>query len=234
MKIDGEKCIACRSCVVYCSVEAIKVGPDGVYVDQDACVECGACLKSGVCAYDALHQPELGWSRILRAQFSDPLTFHPDTEISGRGTSEMKTNDVTGRFKEGEVGFAVEMGRPGISSTFADVQRVTTALADKVQFEPLSPVTGLIDPETGEFKDPSILGEKGLSIIVECKTVEENGFEVLERLRRVAREIETVFTLCVVVRCRDHGIPFKEEMERHGFEPLINGKTNVGLGRPLA
>ena len=91
------------SCVVYCPVEATKSGPDGVYVDQGASVECRARLRSGVYAYDVLHQPEPGWPRVLGAQFSDPLTFHPDTEITGRGTSEMKTNDITGRFRE-EVG----------------------------------------------------------------------------------------------------------------------------------
>ncbi len=234
MKINSEKCTACQSCLIYCTVNAIKAGREGVHIDQDHCVECGACLKSGACRYDALYQPELGWPRTLRAQFSDPITFHPDTKITGRGTAEMKTNDVTARFREGEVGFAIELGRPGVSATFADVEKVAAVLAEKVEFEPLSPVTVLLDAETGRFKDPSVLGERGLSIIIECKAGEEDGIEILRLLKEVAQEIDAVFTLCVVSRCRGREIPFKEKIEEHGYALLINGKTNVGLGRPLA
>jgi len=124
LKIDKEKCVNCRSCIDYCPVGAIEVDDPEVRIDQESCVECTACLRSGACGYDALYQPELGWPRIIRSRFSDPLESHPDTEIMGRGTAEMKTNDVTGRFVEGEVGFAVEMGRPGVSTSFADVEKV--------------------------------------------------------------------------------------------------------------
>lgn len=234
MKIDKERCVECRSCSVYCPVGAIKTADGEVYIDQDMCVECSACLKSGACKQDALYQPELGWPRILRAQFSDPLVSHPATGIRGRGTAEMKTNDVTGRFKEGEVGFAIEMGRPGISTSFADVERIAMALAGRVEFEPLNPVTVLLEVETGRFKDPRVRKERALSAIVECKTTEDKGLEVLNLLREVSEEIDTVFSLCVINRCRGHEIPFKERMEEAGFRPRINGKTNVGFGRPLA
>lgn len=146
----------------------------------------------------------------------------------------MKTNDVTGRFREGEVGFAIEMGRPGVSTSFRDVEKATTALAEKVHFEPDNPITSLIDVETGIFKDEKVLDEKALSAIIECKTSEEEALEVLNRLKEVSGDIDTVFSLCVINRCKDYAIPFKKVMERNGFEPRINGKTNVGLGRPLA
>lgn len=234
MKIDKERCISCRSCMDYCPVGAIKVADGEVYIDQHLCIECAVCLKSGVCRQDALYQPELGWPRVLRSQFSDPLVSHPATNIRGRGTAEMKTNDVTGRFREGEVGFAIEMGRPSISTSFADVEKVASALAGKVEFEPLNPVTVLLDTETGRFKDPAVREERALSTIIECKTTEERGIEVLNLLKEASEEIDTVFSLCVINRCVDGVPPFKAMMEAAGFAPRLNGKTNVGLGRPLA
>ena len=234
MKIDKEKCVNCRSCIDYCPVGAIEVADSEVHIDQESCVECAACLRSGACGNDALYQPELAWPRIIRSRFSDPLESHPDTEIMGRGTAEMKTNDVTGRFVEGEVGFAVEMGRPGVSTSFADVEKVAKALAGRVEFEPLNPVTGLIDTRTGMLKDPMVRGVRALSAIIECKTTEDRGIEILNILKEVSGEIDTVFSLCVINRCRDYEIPFRRVMEENGFTPRINGKTNVGLGRPLA
>lgn len=234
MKINQELCICCQTCIPYCPVNAIKTMKGEVYINQDLCVECGACLKSGACEREALYQPQLGWPRTLRSQFSDPLVSHPSTDIKGRGTAEMKTNDVTGRYLQGEVGFAIEMGRPGISTSFADVEKVAMALAGRVEFEQLNPVTVLLDKGTGRFKDPMVRQERTLSAIIECKTTEDKGLEVLNILRKVSAEIDTVFSLGVINHCVDGYPPFKAMMETAGFKPLINGKTNVGLGRPLA
>lgn len=234
MKIDEDRCVGCRTCLAYCPVNAIKASEETIYIDQEACVECGVCLKSGACPQDALYQPPLEWPRILRSQFSDPLVAHPVTGIMGRGTAEMKTNDVTGRFRVGEVGFAIEMGRPGISTSFRDVERVASRLAGTVEFEPLNPVTVLLDPATGQFTDPRVREERALSAIIECKTTEDRGLEVLAALKQVAAEIDTVFSLSVINRCQGLQIPFKARLEAAGYTPRINGKTNVGLGRPLA
>lgn len=233
MKIDQDLCVHCQTCVPYCPVGAIGV-EDGVRIDQEFCVECGACLKAGVCPTDALFQPELEWPRVLRSQFSDPLVSHPSTGIKGRGTAEIKTNDVTGRILRGEVGFAIEVGRPGISASFADVEKVAVALAGKVEFEPHNPVSALLDMKTGRFKSPEVRIERVLSAIIECKTTEEEGLEILRILQKVSREIDTVFSLGVVSRCIGGKIPFKALMEAAGYSPLINGKLNLGLGRPLA
>ncbi len=234
MKIDEDRCIRCRSCIAYCPVGAIEASAEKVFIVQDVCVECGVCLRSGSCQYDAIYRQELEWPRALRAQFSDPVKAHPDTGIPGRGTCEMKTNEVTGRLREGEVGFAIEMGRPGISTSFGDVETVTMALAGAVEFEPLNPVTFLIDTRTGRLKDDRVREERALSVIIECKTTEDRGLDVLHIIEEASKEIDTVFSLCVVNRYSDHGVPFKEIMETAGYVPRINGKTNVGLGRPLA
>jgi hypothetical protein len=233
MQIDEDKCIKCQACIPYCPVDAIQIQVQKISIDQNLCVECAACLKSGACAQDAIYQPTLMWPRILRSQFSDPLVSHPKTGISGRGTAEMKTNDVTKRFIEGEIGFAIEIGRPGISTRFADVEQIAQTLASHVDFEPLNPVTVLLDPQTGRFQDATIRNERVLSAIIECKTSASQALDVLHRLTTIASTLETVFSLCVISRCQDSGIPFKAVMEDAGFQPRLNGKTNVGLGRPL-
>ena len=126
---------------------AIKGQGRSVFIDEDECVECGQCLRSRVLPPGALYQPKLEWPRTLRAEFSDPNVPHPSTGGTGRGTEEMKTNDVTGRYKRGDVGFAVELGRPHSGACFKDLEIVTTTLAKGgVRFEPNNPTTFLIDP----------------------------------------------------------------------------------------
>jgi NAD-dependent dihydropyrimidine dehydrogenase PreA subunit len=103
MKIDSEKCIACLECVDFCPMDCIAEKDAAVSIDQDECVDCGVCLHAGVCPTDALYMPEEAkqYPRAIRAQFSDPGVWHPSTNQGGRGTEEMKTNDVTGRFRRG-------------------------------------------------------------------------------------------------------------------------------------
>jgi hypothetical protein len=214
-------------------VGAIKPNDEIVFISQDECVECGVCLRSGVCKVDAIYQPNLSWPRILRAQFSDPVVVHP-TGVSGRGTEEMKTNDVTGRFREGEVGFAFEFGRPGIGTTFADVEKATMALAWHVEFEPNNPVTLLIDPKTGKLKDDAVRGERVLSAIVECKASQERAVEVIRIMQGVAKEVDTVFSVDAINKCVDGEIPVKRILDKAGINVRINGKTCMGLGRPMA
>jgi NAD-dependent dihydropyrimidine dehydrogenase PreA subunit len=241
MVIDPKSCIGCGSCMPYCPVGAIvktdqktRKGKDIRMIDQDQCVECGVCLRAAVCPTDSIAMPELVWPRLVRSLFSNPLTLHPTTKLEGRGTEEMKTNDVTGRFRRGMAGVGVEMGRPGVGSSFRDIQTVCMALAKLgVEFEPQNPLSALIaNKSTGEL-DPEVMGEKVLSAIIEFTVPNDGLKEALSVLNEVSSRIETVFSLCLISRVEPDGtIPVSPMVREGGFVPRPNTKTNVGLGRP--
>ena len=125
MLIDDTKCIGCGLCVDYCPVAAIalterekpveirgKMRKQVAVIDFEECAECGVCRRSAGCPTDAIYQQELTYPRTIRSLMSDVLTIAEESQISGRGTEEMKTNEVTGRFKPGMTGVAIEVGRP--------------------------------------------------------------------------------------------------------------------------
>jgi ferredoxin len=230
-------------------------------VDQDECVECFACYRGmskehlnptmvrairkaaklfrfrfdpepDICPTDAIVPQELAWPRIVRRAFSDPQVPHESTGIHGRGTAEVKTNDVTGRVKEGDAGFVIEFGRPGVGARFRDIERVTVALADLgVEFEPNNPVTSLMRDRSRGLIREDILDEKILSAIVEIKTKLDRVPAVLGRIANLRREVETVISIGVSTRCDAEGNdPLREILEREGY-PAYRGKTNLGLGR---
>jgi NAD-dependent dihydropyrimidine dehydrogenase PreA subunit len=235
MRINPDLCIACGSCVPYCPMRAITL-EDHAAVNEDECVECGICVRARVCPVDAFEQPKLEYPRILREVFSNPLVTHPGTNVPGRGTEEMKTNDVTGRFRRGHAGIAVELGRPGTGTRLYNVEKVAMAVAPfGVKFEPKNPTTQLmVDRSTGKLRD-DCLNEKVLSAIVEFDCREDQVVPILEAIKKVAKEIDTVFSLDICSRVAEDGtIPTEELARRAGFTPSLNGKTNVGLGRPLA
>ena len=93
----------------------------GVVLDE--CVECHACYRGmsrekltptlvrlvrrfaeifrfrfdpepDVCPTSAIVPQDLTWPRTVRRAFSDVLVTHESTGILGRGTEEVKTNDV--------------------------------------------------------------------------------------------------------------------------------------------
>jgi ferredoxin len=244
---------------------AISLDQNGIsVVDQDKCVECSTCYRVlrdegygasfvrvvrrvlsalslqymaavDVCPTGALEPPELEYPRSLRAAFSDPTVVHAGTGVGGRGTEEIKTNDITGRLGRGEAGIVIELGRPGTGAHFRDVQTVAIALAHLgPDYEPFNPVTQLMeDTKTGKIKD-EVLEEKVLSAIIEAKTKLERIPEYLSTLQSVQNEIDTVFSVGVASRCLPDGsVPHQRWVEDAGYTLSPNGKTNLGLGRPL-
>lgn len=238
MRIDEVACTGCGECVPYCPVGAI-VPDDGVMaVDQDACVECGTCMRAAPCPSEAIYRPPeaFQWPRSVRTAFSDPLVPHKETGVRGRGTEEVKTNDVTGRVKKGRVGMALEFGRPGVGTDFHDVEMMTTALAKLgVNFEPNNPLTFLMeDTRTGMIRS-EVKGERVLSAIVEFETDPSKLPEIVPAVLEVARELKTVFSWCAITRLGpDKQIPVMGMLRDLGLQPRINAKVNVGLGRPLS
>ncbi len=98
-------------------------------VNSNECVECYACYNGlsqehlnptfvrtlrkvfqtlrlrfdpepDVCPTAAFAPDELVWPRTVRRAFSDPRVPHESTGVHGRGTEEVKTNDVSGRVKQ--------------------------------------------------------------------------------------------------------------------------------------
>ncbi len=231
-------------------------------VARDECVECYACFNGmsqehlnptlvrglrklfkllrlrfdpepDVCPTAAFEPEELVWPRVVRRAFSDPRVPHESTGVEGRGTEEVKTNDVSGRVAVGEVGFTIEFGRPGVGVRFHEIQEMTKVLAGAgVAFEKCNPVTTLLkDGGSGEIRD-DILDEKVMSAIVEIKVPAERAEEVIRLVRDVEQRIDTVVAIGVGVRCEEDGEEEKMApvLERLGYQ-LVRAKTNAGMGR---
>ena len=88
----------------------------------------------------------------------------------GRGTEEMKTNEVTGRYRRGEYGMALEFGRPGVGTRLSEIEKVLKVLLTmNVELEKNNPVFLLLEDEkTGTMKADA-RQEKVLSAILEFK-----------------------------------------------------------------
>lgn len=231
-------------------------------IDRNECVECYSCFNGmsqehlnptlvrgmrkifqmmrlrfdpepDVCPTAAFEPDELVWPRVVRRAFSDPRVPHESTGVQGRGTEEVKTNDVSGRVKKGEVGFTIEFGRPGVGVWFHEIQKMTAVLAKAgVSFEKKNPVTSLMsDVATGTLR-PDILNEKILSAIVEIKVTVDRTEEIIRLVKEVEGQIDTVVALGVGVRCDEDGEDrdVGPILERLGYR-LDRAKTNVGLGK---
>jgi NAD-dependent dihydropyrimidine dehydrogenase PreA subunit len=237
MKIDPEKCIACGECLDFCPMNCIVERNAAVSIDQDECVECGVCLRAGVCPTDALFMPEesMRYPRAIRAQFSDPGVQHPSTKQGGRGTEEMKTNDVTGRFRRGEYGMALEFGRPGTGARMTDLEKVLQVLVKMdVELEHDNAVFAFLEePLTGSVK-AEFRNEKVLSAILEFKIREEQLEAVVRQLQPVLAVLDTVVSWGLATRFAEDGtLPVRERLQALGVPARPNAKINMGLGRPI-
>jgi ferredoxin len=124
MYIDQEVCKKCVDCIPVCPVGAIRIAGKKVVIEYETCVECGVCRRLNICPQGAIKQVDpLPYPRILRAAFSDPMHRHESTDVLGRGTEEMKTNDVKNDFTPEVIGFSVELGRPGVALIYATWKR---------------------------------------------------------------------------------------------------------------
>src|SRR5678810_189792 len=231
-------------------------------VDRSECVECYACFNGlsqehlnptlvrtlrklfqmvrlrfdpepDVCPTAAFDPEDLQWPRVVRRAFSDPRVPHESTGVEGRGTEEVKTNAVTGRVGPGDVGFTIELGRPGVGVRFRDIQEMCMALAAAgVAFEKKNPITSLMsDVATGTIR-ADILDEKVLSAIVEIKVPVSRAEEIVRLVWDVEKRIDTVVSIGAGVRCDANGndAVVAPILERRGYD-LARAKTNIGLGR---
>lgn len=233
MFIDGEKCIGCESCINWCPMGAIRMGDETAVIDPQECVECNVCRRVEICPVDAFVQKPLEWPRSVRAIYSDPLNVHKETGLAGRGTEEIKTNDVTGRFRRGQAGVAIEVGRPGIGAKLKELEKLSIALAlYGVEFEPKNPLTNLIHPQTGQLP-PEIREEKVLSAIIEITVEEAKLLDVLALIRETAKDLDTVISMDVACRAAQDGTwPCATILQEAGIFYRPNAKMNVGLGKP--
>lgn len=240
MRISREKCIGCGYCVPFCPADAIRLEDKKAVIDEAACFECGNCIRPHVvrCPTRAIYEPDenLGTPQAIRRFFSDPATTHNTTGVPGRGTEEVKTNDVTGRVRRGQIGIAVEVGRPNVGTKISEVEKVCVALAQSgIVYEKNNPLTHLMDDiSRGTFKK-EYLDEVVISAIVEFSIPIAQAERTLTAIRQIARELDTVFSLDIICRYdEDGGVPIRPVLEKLGMRPRVNAKVNLGLGRPLA
>ena len=73
-----------------------------------------------------------------------------------------------------------------------------------------------------------------LSAIIEIKTRLERIPEFLHSLEMIQKEVDTVISVGIASKCLPDGtIPHEEWVKKAGYKFSANGKTNIGLGRPL-
>ncbi len=135
------------------------------------CTECYVCVRQKVCPVGAIETVELdGFFKQFQHVMSDPVENHGVTGVTGRGTEEVKTNDVSGRVKKGFAGFSIDMGRPGLGVFLRDAEKVAMAMAEAgLVFEPpeTTPLSALMtDMKTGKLDD-ACLDYHLLSVIIE-------------------------------------------------------------------
>jgi ferredoxin len=264
MKIDTEKCVGCGNCIPFCTMGVIRIENGLGVVNEEECVECNTCYRCldpenlkpsfvrgirkilkklrlrhdaehDICPTGALTPPELEWPRSIRSAFSDPTVTHDSTGVAGRGTEEIKTNDVTGRIGPGEAGVVIDLGRPGTGVFLRDINKMTMALAPlKVSFEDHNPLTVLMaDAKIGRLKE-EVLQEKVLSAIIEMKLEQSEIISVLKTVETMADELDTVISVGVASRCESDGtIPHEKICRDAGYYLSLNGKTNLGFGHPV-
>jgi NAD-dependent dihydropyrimidine dehydrogenase PreA subunit len=231
MKINENLCNGCGQCVLVCPVQAIQIINNKARLDNEKCVECNVCYRNARCPVKAIRTTRLKWPRLIRNPFSDVISTHKLTGVAGRGTEEMKTNDITNRFEFGELGVSIELGRPGLGTKLANVELFTLKLSKiGVTYEKASPLSALIIDEVGHIKE-DVKNEYVLSAIIEFKIPHEKLNQILRIIKDIENVIDTTFTVGIISRVNDNGkIPIVKNLEDKGFFVRSNAKINIGLG----
>ena len=238
--VNRELCTGCETCIPYCPVNAFKKveNQKKVYVDQDICTKCNVCIRQNVCPFRAIEDESYeDFTSEFQHILSDPTTSLAGSSVPGRGTEEMKTNDVTGRYKKDEYGVCIDMGRPGIGCRLRDVEKVAIAVVKaglKLEGPETTPLAKVMtDLNTGKIRE-DMLDTNLLSIIIEGKCPLNKIGDILKTLKKVEKEIDTVFSLGIVSRVGEEGnTPLFDTLEELNIPKPVRGKLNVGLGRPL-
>ncbi len=188
---------------------------------------------------DAIYAEELvGFYKQFQHVISDPVENHGVTGVTGRGTEEVKTNDVSGRVKKGWIGLSIDMGRPGLGVYLRDAEKVAMACAKagfKLAPQEESPLAALMpDSSTGKLED-GCLDYRLLSVIIEGRCEEKKAKDVLRALKKVEKEVDTVFSVGLISRVDENGhcraLEFLDEL---GIPQPHRGKVNPGMGKPLS
>lgn len=238
-QINQNKCVGCKVCMTYCTVDAIHHDGKKCYIDQEECTECYVCLRQHVCPKDAIEPVELeNFYKQFQHVMSDPVENYGVTGVTGRGTEEVKTNDVSGRVKKGEVGICIDMGRPGIGVYLRDAEKVAMACAKsgvKLAAADHTPLAALMsDLSIGKLVD-ECHDYHLLSVIIEGKCPEANLGHVIKALQEVEGKIDTVFSLGLILRVDENGeTKALDCLKELGVSLPHRGKVNVGLGIPLS
>jgi hypothetical protein len=129
------------------------------------------------------------------------------------------------------------MGRPGLGVYLRDAEKVAMAMAEAgAVFEPpeKTPLSALMtDLHTGKL-DERCLDYHLLSVIIEGNCREEKMLDVFRALQKVEKEIDTVFSVGLILRTDADGQnKILEKLDEIGVPQPFRGKVNVGLGRPL-
>jgi len=231
--IDQELCEKCLECRPVCPMGAIMLKDRTVMIDYETCVECGVCQRLGICPHGAIKQvDEIPYPRIVRAVFSDPVQTHESTGVAGRGTEEMKTNDVTNLFRKGKIGISIELGRPVGGAYLSDLEKVVRRVTSlDAEFAEDNPVVSLItDRATGALR-PEVLGERVLSAIVEFLVPAQDALDILDEMSGfIDSTLDCVVTMSVICRADAEGeSPLMQRLRERGRHFYPNGKVNIGM-----
>ena len=239
MHINSDKCIGCEICLIYCPVNAIYKDEIDIRINQAICCECGACIRNTrfKCPTNAIYQGELTYSQQIAKNFSDPAICHSNTGIPGRGTEEVKTNDVTGIVKKGEIGISIELGRPCMGAKLGVIEEFYHALsALGVCYEKKNPLYSLINTLSERNNTKDYKNQQLISAIIQVKVPLERLGSVLKMITRIAENIDTVFSLSLITRldpacCIPSEI--NQELSALNLKCRPNAKVNIGIGKPL-